>query len=251
MITTLRAYCNEHQDDWDDHLSMLELGFNISVQASTGFAPYEMLYGQAPRAPIDVALAGLAPTRCPAAVDRVGRMRDAVSQARDHLLTAQQRQSANASRRAVPPLAVGDQVLLSTEGLTLRNFTNKLCARYVGPFEVTAVVNANAYTLALPPQLQALHPTFNIDKLKPYRDGVAAFPTRPQPFARPPPVAAADSNGDQVWEVERIVAQRKHGRENQYLVAWKGYRPEENTWASRSDLAGAADVLAEWRALQA
>jgi hypothetical protein len=141
-------------------------------------------------------------------------------------------------------------VLLTIEGLTLRNFTNKLCARYVGPFAVTAVVNANAYTLALPPQLKALHPTFNIDKLKPYRDGTAAFPSRPQPFTRPPPVAEADSNGDQAWEVERIVAQRKHGRRDEYLVAWKGYPAEENSWQTRADLAGSAEVLADWQAVQ-
>ena len=145
---------------------------------------------------------------------------------------------------------MGDVVLLSTEGLTLRDFTSKLCARYIGPFPVTAVVNANAYTLALPPQLQALHVTFNVDKLKPYHNGLAAFPTRPVAFARPPPQADADSNGDAVYEVERITAQRKHGCSNQYLVAWKGYPPEESTWCNPAQLSGAPDALAAWRALQ-
>ena len=177
-------------------------------------------------------------------------MRDALTHGRERLLAAQQHQIRNASRREVPPLAVGDRVLLSTEGLTLRNFTSKLCARYVGPFAVTAVVNANAYTLALPPQLQALHPTFNIDKLKPYRDGLAAFPTRPRAFDRPAPEAEADSNGDSVYEVERITAQRRHGRSLQYLVAWKGYPPEENTWGTPAQLHAAPVALADWRALQ-
>ena len=95
---------------------------------------------------------------------------------------------------------MGDQVLLSTEGLQLRGFTNKLCSRFVGPFPVTAIVNANAYTLALPPQLQALHPTFNIDPLKPYRDGRMEFPTRPLANSRPPPVAEADTNGGAVYD---------------------------------------------------
>jgi transposase InsO family protein len=249
LITALRAFCNANQDDWDDYLDMYELGCNMTVQASTQQSPYELLYGMKPRLPIDVALAAIAP-RNPAAIDRAKRMRQAMESAREHLLTAQQRQAHNASRRVAAPLAVGDMVLLTIEGLTLRNFTNKLCARYVGPFAVTAVVNANAYTLALPPRLQALHSTFNIDKLKPYRDGTATFPSRPQPFARPPPVAEADSNGDKAWEVERIVAQRKHGRGEQYLVAWKGYPAEENSWESRANLAGAAEALADWRALQ-
>ena len=137
-------------------------------------------------------------------------------------------------------------VLLSTEGLTLRGFTNKLCARYVGPFAVTAVVNANAYTLALPPQLDALHPTFNIDKLKRYRDGTVAFPTRLQRFDRPPPSADADSNGDKVYVVERIIAKRRRGRGVQYLVVWAGYPAEDNTWESRANLNGALIALADF-----
>ena len=60
LITALRAFCNEHQDDWDDYLDMLELGFNSAVQASTGRSPFEMLYGMQPRLPIDVALAAVA-----------------------------------------------------------------------------------------------------------------------------------------------------------------------------------------------
>ena len=142
-------------------------------------------------------------------------------------------------------LSVGDAVLLSTDGITLRGFGNKLSSRYVGPFIITAVVNANAYTLELPPQLQALHSTFNIDKLKRYRDP-ALVPSRPLPYVRPPPVADADSNGDAVYEVERITATRHTGRRMQFLVRWKGYPIEESTWQSRADLAGAADALRDW-----
>ena len=250
LIIALRAFCNDKKDDWDDYLDMYELGCNSTVQASTQQSPFEMLYGMKPRLPIDVAIDAIAPHRNPAALDRAKHMQDALTHGREHLLAAQQHQIRNASRRDVLPLAVGDMVLLSTEGLTLRNFTGKLCARYIGPFPVTAIVNANAYTLALPPQLQELHATFNVDKLKLYRDGLAAFPTRPRAFARPPPEAEADSNGDAVYEVERITAQRKHGRALQYLVAWKGYPPEESTWCSPSELGSAPAALADWRALQ-
>jgi hypothetical protein len=179
-------------------------------------------------------------------------MQEALKFARSQLLDAQERQAVNANRHRRPDaFAVGDRVLLSTEGLTLRDFGNKLCSRFIGPFPITAVVNANAYTLALPPQLRALHPTFNIEKLKRYRDGRAAFPDRPLPHPRPPPIAPADSNGDAVWEVERVTAKRKSGRGVQYLVSWKGYPAEESTWQSRSSLLpGAADALADFESSQ-
>jgi len=63
-------------------------------------------------------------------------------------------------------------------------------------------------------------------------------------------VAQADSNGDEEWNVDRIVAKRKVGRAFQYLVVWKGYPPEENTWEPRSSLRTAADALAEFEHCQ-
>ena len=250
LITSLRAFCNEHQDDWDDYLDMLELGFNTTKHASTGRSPYELLYGFNPRTPIDVAVAPFLP-KVPAAIDRAARIKNAISFARDRLLTAQQRQARNADRhRREAAFNVGDQVLLSTEGLQLKHGTNKLCSRFIGPFAVSKVVNRNAYTLVLPPQLQALHPTFNIEKLKPYRDGRAAFPDRPQRYDRPPPDIERDSNGDEQFHVERVLAKRTTRRSKQYLVAWKGYPPEENTWEPLVNLRNAAELIAEFEAAQ-
>jgi hypothetical protein len=249
LIQALRAFCNDNQDDWDDQLSMLQLGFNSTVQASTQRSPHSLVYGEEPRLPVDVALDTLTPA-VPAAVDRAARMKLAVDTARGQLGLAQQRQSLNADRhRRALKLAVGDQVLLTTEGLQLRNFTNKLCSRFIGPFAVKRMINANAFELALPPQLQALHPVFNISRLKPYIASNPQFSARPVRFDRPPPEAEADTNGDQVWTVERIVAARGRGRSMRYLVAWKGYPPEENTWETRSNLEdGASLALAEFEA---
>jgi transposase InsO family protein len=248
LITSLRAFCNDHQNDWDEYLDMIELGINSNVQASTQRSPHDMVYGMKPRLPVDVALATIAP-RNPAALDRATRIQEAVQFGRDCLLEAQQRQIKNASRRTVPTFAIGDPVMLTTEGLTLVNFNNKLCSQFMGPFLVTAVVNANAYTIALPPQLQALHSTFNIDKLKPFRS-TDAFPFRPQPFARLPPVAPADSNGDEEFEVERIIAQRRDGNSVEYLVAWKGYPAEENSWEPRRNITKAPKVFEAWKMAQ-
>jgi hypothetical protein len=250
VVTAVRAYVNDHQSDWSRYLPLIELAYNSAVNASTGMSPFEVLYGCKPRLPIDVAVESL-DSRVPAAADRVARMRQAVDFIRSKLGVAQQRQAVNADRhRRELQFAAGDQVLLSTDGLQFRSGNNKLCSRFVGPFAVTAVVNANAYTLALPPQLQALHPTFNISRLKPYIASDARFASRPQRFDRPPPEAQRDSNGDAEYEVERVVASRRAGRAVQFLVQWKGYPPEENCWMSRAALSGAREAIAEFEASQ-
>ena len=70
--------------------------------------------------------------RVPAAVDRAARMKMALDYARGHLANAQAWQVRNAGRhRRELKLAVGDQVLLTTDGLQLRNFGNKLYSRYI------------------------------------------------------------------------------------------------------------------------
>ena len=53
------------------------------------------------------------------------------------------------------------------------------------------------------------------------------------PAPAPPPPRTLES-GDMVWEVNRILAVRRHGRGFHYLVDWVGYGPEDRTWVPRS-----------------
>ena len=247
LIEALRSYCNHHQSDWDDYLPMLEFGFNDRVQASTGMSPNFLMYGQELNSPLDVAL-GVYASSNPAAVDRAKRMRDAIKFAKANLREAQGRQAKNADRRRrQDEFRVDDQVLLSTEGLNLQGFDNKLCSLFIGPFRVIEIINPNAYKLDLPSAMGALHPTFNIEKLKHFRpSNPDRFPDRPTPHTRPPPVAKADSNGDTEFEVERILAKRKKGRSFEYLVKWTGYPMEESQWMPQKELSQAKGAIEEF-----
>jgi hypothetical protein len=47
----LRAVTNDRHLHWDEVLSEVLFAYRSSVDSSTGFFPYEMLYGRAPRLP--------------------------------------------------------------------------------------------------------------------------------------------------------------------------------------------------------
>src|SRR6202007_1061372 len=52
----LRHYVSNKQDDWDEHLTAAEIAINSSVQASTGFTPYYLNYGDHPLFPSNIQL---------------------------------------------------------------------------------------------------------------------------------------------------------------------------------------------------
>ena len=244
----LRARINFKQTDWDDHLSAVELAINNAQQASTGFSPFRLNYGQDVQLPLDQAIAGLRPSNNPEAAERISRLKADLALAHTNIVRAQQRQSryADEHRRAVT-FAVGDSVLLSTAHLKMigdDKRTPKFACRFFGPFKVKRVVNANAYELDLPAPLR-IHPVLNIDRLKAYRDGAALFPSRPPLDSRPPPESVLD-NGAEQFEAESILARRGSGARAQYLVKWLGYPHWESTWEPAANLSGARDLVAEY-----
>ena len=249
----LRSVVDFTQDDWDEHLAAAELAFNNSKNATTGFTPFYLVYGREARMPIDLALAPLTKaTDNPAAAEATARWRAALQHASDNTAQQQRRQKkyADHSRREVC-FAVGDRVLLSTEHLKLIGETKrarKFTERYIGPYRVKRVVNANAYELELPATLK-VHPVINISHLKEYHDGAQAFPDRPIRVTRPDP-AAIDDNGAPAWEVDRLLDHRKVRRGSrqvdQYLVEWKGYPISEATWEPIECLTGSMELVAEF-----
>jgi hypothetical protein len=86
------------------------------------------------------------------------------------------------------------------------------------------------YELRLPVQWK-LHPVFHVDLLTPYCETEFHGAN----YDKPPPDLI---NGEEEYEVERIVASRRfgRGRKLQYLVKWKGYLDAENQWVNREDV---------------
>ncbi|KNZ80212.1 Testis-specific chromodomain protein Y 2, partial [Termitomyces sp. J132] len=56
----------------------------------------------------------------------------------------------------------------------------------------------------------------------------------------PPPTKVKD---EYRYEVDQILDSRLVRRRPQYLVRWKGYGPEDDTWEPQKNLDGAPDEL--------
>ena len=187
-----------------------------SVNASTGFTPFFLNYGEHPSNP----LLGVPPAGPVRSLDSRAFTEaiadDAVRSAKEHLRAAQERQKAWADkRRRDVTYQVGDLVLLSTKNLRLAG-PRKLMPRWVGPFPITDLVGKTAAALQLPAELQ-VHNVFHYSLLKPHRSDT---------HSRPPPPLPALDQGNPLWVVKAILSHRDikagTGRsKREYLVEWQ------------------------------
>ena len=101
------------------------------------------------------------------------------------------------------------------------------------PYTIVKVVSRNAYKLKLPPSFGRIHPVFNISLLRPF--AADEIPERHTP--RPPPPIIRD--GQEEFEVEKILDSRLRYSRLEYLVRWKGYGRADDTWVPAKDVKAA------------
>jgi len=106
-----------------------------------------------------------------------------------------------------PPLSqfrTKEQVWLDTSHLKLPHQKAKLTPKCLGPFKITQEISLVAYWLKLPANWK-IHNVFHASLLTPYHETTAHGPN----FTQPPPDLI---DGEEEYEVERIVAHRQFGR---------------------------------------
>ena len=120
--------------------------------------------------------------------------------------------------------------------------SEKFQPRYLGPFRIIGKPSAHAYELELPPSIK-IHPVIHIRYLLRPREA-KRFPNyRIEDYRKPPEII----DGHLEFEVESILKRRirKYGRgfRTEYLVHWKGYPSEDDTWEPLSNLTNCTDLL--------
>jgi len=169
------------------------------------------------------------------------RMESATEEAKSAIHKAQEDMTRyyNQRRSPAPVFKPGDRVYLDASDIRTTRPSPKLSHCRLGPFEIERQVGLLAYRLKLPHGLRQLHPVFNMVKLSATPDD--PIPGR-KPQAPPPPIVV---DGEPEWEVEEVLDSRWHQRRFQFLIKWKGFSREHNSWEVASDVK-APDLVAEY-----
>ncbi|GKE80235.1 putative reverse transcriptase domain-containing protein [Tanacetum coccineum] len=106
----LRACVLDFRGSWDVHLPLVEFSYNNSYHSSVRCAPFKALYGRKCRSPIMWAEVGEGQLIGP---ELVQETTEKISQIKDRLKAARDRQKSYADKRRKPlEFSVGDYVLL-------------------------------------------------------------------------------------------------------------------------------------------
>ena len=137
--------------DWDEYLPYLLFAYREAPQESTGFSPFELLYGRRVRGPLDVLREVWAEeesektTEVTHLIQMRERLEEMACLVKANLQKAQRRQKrAYDEKVTVQSLEVGDEVLV----LPIRQ--NKLQLQWSGPYKITKKVTPIDYEVRRP-----------------------------------------------------------------------------------------------------
>ena len=142
---------------------------------------------------------------------------------------------ANRGRKEMEEWKKGDRVLLSTKDLVFKERpTKKLTERYVGPYAIEEVVSSNVVKLRLPSSMR-IHPVVNVSQIVQYKEQVEGQKKEEEKLV--------EVEGVEEWEVEKILNKKKIRGVEKYLVQWKGFTAERDTWERIENLKNAKEAI--------
>jgi len=217
----LRMFIDYCQEQWPDWLVIAEFVYNNKVQTSMRVLSFKANSGQDPYIGFEI------------------RKKGKFEKAKAVLRKSQEEMRKYTDRKRSKPeeYRVGDWVFLSTKDLKFQmqgRHSEKLTEQFVGPYKVKRIISTNMIKLELPSTMK-MHPVINISRVYIYKDQVEG--------QRKEWSLLVVIKGEEEYKVEKILNKRKFRGKDRYLVQWKIYTAEEDTWEPRESLGNARDFI--------
>lgn len=168
LKSMLRKFVAENGKDWDRWLPYLLFAYREVPQASTGFSPFELLFGWPVRGPLDVlreAWEGPQTPETQSILAHVLKMREKMERmtelVRANMEKAQTRQKTWYDQKARQRTLVPGQKVL----LLLPTSESKLLAKWQGPYKVIRQMGPATYEIEMPGRRKPRQ-TFHVNLLK-------------------------------------------------------------------------------------
>jgi hypothetical protein len=211
-------------------LATLEFTHNNRRHADRPKTLFEIIQGELPKAlPLTYEN-----TKFPSIDDKVKQM----MADRDEALAAHElarTRMAERKQNMFTPFTVGQKVWLDTRNMKM-NYHKKMAPKREGPFKIEEVLGPVTYRLKLPTTWK-IHNVFHAVLLKPYVE----TEVHGENFSRPIPDIL---DGEEVYNVEKILKHRRRGQSYQYLIKWEGYPISESSWEPEEAFSNDGNLLA-------
>ena len=208
------------------------------MHLSTQTTPFKANYGQDPRMGFKERKKG----KYKGVKKFIEKMKEIQEEARVVLGKVQEEMKKYVDRKRgeVDDYKVGDLVMLSTKDLKhqiVGRRTEKLMERFVESYKVKKIISSNVVELELPDTIK-IHPVVNVSRIHRYV-GQVEGQKREQP-------ALVIINREEEWEVEKILNKWQIRGKDKYLVQWKGFTAESDTWEGRENLGNTKEAIEEF-----
>ena len=239
----LRLYCNYMQDDWARWIPMVKFADNNNVSSSSSMTPFYLNKGFHPRMSFSPDTTSYASTRerllVTKAEDIAKRMEEILDQGRSRLIGAQNKMKTQADKhRTDVRFKIGDKVWVSSKDIQTSRPSQTLEDKLLGPYKIIGRVGTS-YRLELPLSMKRTN-SFHTSKL--YLDTDDPLPG--QHVSPPRPVIIDE---EEEWELDDILASRRHRGRLQYKCKWHGFE-RDNEWyyADSDNFENAKELLEEF-----
>jgi len=232
----LRFFIKHRQKDWPEWLAIAEFAINNKVHTAIKISPFMANYGKELRMGGDIRKKG----KVESATEFAERMKKVHEEVEAALRKTQEemKRYANRRRKETEDWKKGDRVLLSTKDLVFKErLSKKLIERYVGPYMIEKVVSSNAVKLQLPSSMK-IHPVVNVSRIVRYKEQMKGQKKEEGKLV--------EVEGVEEWEVKKILNKKKMRGVEKYLIRWKEFTAEGDTWERKENLKNAEELIKEF-----